>query len=212
MKIRRTLTVRTTVRRTVRVTGTVRSHFAVTPQVSAGPTYQSITLPAHTTRRIIRTADGAGGAEMLHVEPQTPEREWDVFICHATEDKDSVVRELAHELDDLGVVPWLDETVMRMGDSIRQRIDHGLAHSRFGIVVLSHAFFAKKKKWTQLELDALVALEASGRQRILPIWHGLSTEEILTYSPILAGRLAARTSEASIRAIAEEISEIVRSS
>ncbi|MBK7977148.1 MAG: hypothetical protein IPK07_29080 [Deltaproteobacteria bacterium] len=72
--------------------------------------------------------------------------------------------------------------------------------SRFGIVVLSHAFFAKK--WPQLELDGLAALEVAGRQRILPIWHGLSSAEVLTYSPTLAGKVAARTSD-SIREIAE---------
>lgn len=210
MRIRYRIQTKVTVRREIRyrATYTVRPTYTPVPQL--GPVAQ-LSLPPRTTARVIRTADGVRGAEMLRVEPPSEELDWDVFICHASEDKEAVVLGLVTELRNRGINPWVDETVMRIGDSIRQRIDHGLAHSRFGIVVLSPAFFATKKKWTRLELDALVALETSGRQRILPIWHGLSTDEILSYSPLLAGKVAARTSEATIREIAEEIAEVIRS-
>jgi TIR domain-containing protein len=60
---------------------------------------------------------------------------------------------------------WYDEFELRIGDSLRRKIDQGLSRSRFGLVVVSHAFFAKN--WPQYELDGLVALEMAGRQRIL---------------------------------------------
>ena len=73
----------------------------------------------------------------------SPSREYDVFISHATEDKDSVVRPLAHALRDGGLSVWYDEFELRIGDSLRRKIDTGLAKSRFGVVVLSRSFFGK---------------------------------------------------------------------
>lgn len=72
-----------------------------------------------------------------------------------------------------------------VGDSLREAIDRGLANSRFGIVVLSSAFF--RKRWTQRELNGLVAREMhEGRELVLPIWHGVNHAEIIEHSPPLA--------------------------
>lgn len=201
---------------TVRTTVSVRSQYRTQPTYQALPMRAAVgavgtSVPQVSTRtvttRVLRSPGGAG-QEMLYADPPSVEREWDVFISHASEDKASVVSELAADLTSLGLRVWFDATELRIGDSLRQRIDHGLAHSRFGIVVLSHAFFAKR--WPQLELDGLVALEVAGKQKILPIWHGISAEQMHTYSPTLAGKVAALTSEASVRAIAEEIAQVVR--
>ncbi len=210
IRIERKITIRTQVR--VQARYAVRSTYRSAPPSwsSIGSGTGSTTAPSRTrtlTTRVLTSPSGAG-PELLYVDPPTAEREWDVFISHASEDKESIVRELASELTRLGLKPWLDEAELKIGDSLRRRIDHGLAHSRFGVVVLSHAFF--KKPWPKVELDGLAALEVAGRQRILPIWHGLSAEEILTYSPTLAGKVAARTSLATIRQIAEEIAAVVR--
>lgn len=62
---------------------------------------------------------------------------FDVFISHASEDKDSIVRSLATELTNQGLKVWYDEFTLRIGDSLRQKIDKGLAKSRVGLVVLS---------------------------------------------------------------------------
>lgn len=94
-------------------------------------------------------------------------REYDVFISHASEDKDAVVRPLANALRNGGLRVWFDEFELRIGDSLRRKIDHGLATSRFGVVVLSHAFFGKG--WTNYELDGIVTRTVSGEQVILPI-------------------------------------------
>lgn len=120
-------------------------------------------------------------------------KQWDVFISHASEDKNSFVRPLADALRASGLSPWYDETTLTVGDSLRRKIDEGLAHSRYGIVVLSHSFFAKE--WPQQELDGLMAKEVVGAKVILPVWHGITYEEVRGYSPILAGRVAAKSSE-----------------
>lgn len=135
-------------------------------------------------------------------------REYDVFVSHASEDKDAVVRPLAHALSDGGLKVWYDEFELRIGDSLRRKIDAGLAKSRFGIVVLSRSFF--KKGWTNYELDGLVTRAVSGEQVLLPIWHEITKQELIDYSPSLADKVARSTGTHTIKEIAAEIIEVIR--
>ncbi|HKC62853.1 MAG TPA: toll/interleukin-1 receptor domain-containing protein, partial [Pyrinomonadaceae bacterium] len=114
--------------------------------------------------------------------------QYDAFISHAAEDKKDLVRPLAKRLRELGFSIWYDEFELKVGDSLRRSIDRGLANSRFGIVVLSIAFFSKN--WPQYELDGLVTKELSGGKVILPLWHKVSKDEVVSYSPSLADKLA----------------------
>jgi hypothetical protein len=137
------------------------------------------------------------------------DKEFDVFISHASEDKDAVVRALAQALDqDYSLRVWYDEFELRIGDSLRRKIDAGIARTRFGVVVLSHAFFAKN--WSQYELDGLVVREMSGgKQIILPLWHNISKDEIIAKSPSLADKVALQTATSTIDEIAEQIAAVV---
>ncbi len=134
-------------------------------------------------------------------------REYDVFISHASEDKDEIVRPLAHALQSKDLRVWYDEFELRIGDSLRRSIDKGLANSRFGLVVLSPAFL--DKGWTNYELDGIVTRSVSGEQVLLPIWHNLSKQEVMKYSPSLADKVARSTSNHTVVEIAAEIAEVV---
>jgi len=133
---------------------------------------------------------------------------WDVFISHAGEDKEAVAEPLATELRARGLKVWLDKTELRIGDSLRRKIDYGLAHSTFGLVILSKSFFAKG--WPQYELDGIIGLSVNGDQRMLPIWHEISRDEIARQSPSLVDKIARNTAINTIAEIADEISEVVR--
>lgn len=133
--------------------------------------------------------------------------EYDVFISHASEDKNDVVRPLANALVSRDVKVWLDEFELTIGDSLRRKIDKGLANSRFGIVVLSRDFI--NKGWTNYELDGIVTKAVSGEQIILPIWHNITKREVIDYSPSLADKLARNTATNTIDEIAEEIAELI---
>lgn len=124
---------------------------------------------------------------------------WDVFICHASEDKDEIARALANALYAKGLSVWYDEFSLRVGDSLRQSIDHGLLRSKFGIVILSPNFF--EKHWPQQELNGLATRELGGKKVILPVWHKVGFEEVRQYSPTLADRLAVSTSEGLDRVV-----------
>lgn len=115
---------------------------------------------------------------------------WDVFISHATEDKEAVARPLAKALEGSGLRVWFDEFTLVVGDKLRQKIDFGLANSRFGIAILSPHFF--KKKWPQAELDGLFSRENSELKVILPVWRDLTPEILQEFSPLMADRLAVK--------------------
>ncbi len=128
----------------------------------------------------------------------------DVFISHASEDKNDIAKPLTDALICAGVSVWYDEYEIRWGDSLLQVIDQGLANSRYGIVILSKPFFAKR--WPRRELDGLTALsDADGRNRVLPLWHNITHQEVALSSPTLAGHKALDTSKNSIDEIVRKL-------
>ena len=134
-------------------------------------------------------------------------KEYDVFISHASEDKDEVVRPLANALINEGLKVWYDEFELKIGDSLRRKIDKGLANSKFGIVVLSKDFI--KKGWTNYELDGIITKSVNGEQIILPIWHNITKKEVIDYSPSLADKVARNTSSYTVDEIATEIAQVI---
>lgn len=137
-------------------------------------------------------------------------RDYDVFISHASEDKDEVVRPLAMALKDKGLSVWYDEFELKIGDSLRRKIDIGLAKSNFGIVVISRDFI--KKGWTNYELDGLITRSISGEQQLLPVWHNITKKEVIDYSPSLADKVARNTAINTVEEIADEIAEVIQNS
>lgn len=133
--------------------------------------------------------------------------EHDIFISHAGEDKETVARPLAKALADRGWRVWLDELELTVGDSLSGRIDAALSKSRFGVVVLSPAFF--EKPWPQRELQGLAAREViAGSKVILPVWHEMDQAFLVKHSPVLADRLGALTSR-GIGHVADQICRAV---
>ncbi len=144
--------------------------------------------------------------------PQAPDMEqrafeWDVFVCHASEDKESFVQELVRELARQGIRVWYDEFTLAIGDSLRQTIDKGLSRSRYGITVLSKRFF--EKQWPQRELDGLVVRERDGKKVILPIWLDVDSEDVAKYSPMLADRVAAKARD-GIETVVRQLVDVIR--
>ena len=134
----------------------------------------------------------------------TSEFEWDVFISHATEDKETIVSELAHRLQQHELRVWYDDFTLKVGDSLRESIEKGLSNSRYGIVILSHAFF--KKDWPQRELSALLARDFRNQKVILPIWLDLGATDIKKYFPLLADIVACKAKDGMDKIISDLIS------
>lgn len=165
----------------------------------------------------IRQAPLATVPSLVHKNDYLPseteeayQKKFDVFISHASEDKEDVVRPLAQALRQVGLSVWYDEFELKIGDSLRRKIDKGLANSKFGIVVLSKDFI--KKGWTNYELDGIITKSVSGEQIVLPIWHNITKREVIDFSPSLADKLARNTSSYTVEEIANEIAEVIQNS
>lgn len=135
-------------------------------------------------------------------------KNWDVFISHASEDKDEFVRELAEHLIKLGVKVWYDEFTLKLGDSLIDSINYGLSQSNYGIIVISPDFLVKK--WTDIEYKSLLNKEEKGKKSILPIWHKVNAEEVKKFSLYLVDKFSLNTAKLSVEKIAIEICEIIR--
>lgn len=138
--------------------------------------------------------------------------EYDVFVSHAWEDKDSFVDEFVDELRNLGIKVWYDASEIKWGDSMRKRIDDGLRKSRFGVAVLSPNYIREGKYWTKAELDGLFQLDSIGGKILLPIWHNLTKKEVMEYSPIIASKLAMNTASMTPKEIADELKKLLTNS
>jgi hypothetical protein len=134
---------------------------------------------------------------------------YEVFISHASEDKDLFVRPLVDELDRLGITVFYDERAISAGDSLRQKIDEGLATAKYSVVVLSSLFFTKS--WAIGELNALINLQMQGKTFIIPVWHNITKEEVSQHSPLIADKLSLPTT-AGVASIAAKIFDVIRNS
>lgn len=146
--------------------------------------------------------------ETIHTYAEADE-EYDVFVSHAWEDKEGFVDEFVAELEKLGIKVWYDKQRIKWGDSMRARIDDGLKKSKFGIAVISPDYIADGKYWTKAELDGLFQLESVNGKMLLPIWHNITKQQVMNYSPIIASKLAMTTASMTAEEIAKEMQSLL---
>lgn len=109
--------------------------------------------------------------DLKHISSES----WDVYICHASEDKASVVEPLYQHLESVGIRCWYDRGEILWGDSIVGKMSEGLKCSRFMIVVVSPAFL--RKPWPMKEMNAALSQEIdSGMNKVLLLMVGSDKE------------------------------------
>lgn len=129
----------------------------------------------------------------------------DVFISHASRDKEEYILPLIHALSAKNVTYWLDAAEIRWGDSFVGKINEGLRTSRRLLVCLSENFL--KMRWPKLEMDSAFAQQAdSGETRVLPLILN-SQEDVLAAYPLLRS-LNFRLFEQGVESIAEDLAAL----
>jgi hypothetical protein len=127
------------------------------------------------------------------------------FISYASDDDRPFVKNMADTLMRFGLEVWWDGYEITIGDTIRGKINEGLRKCDFGVVVLSHAFFARR--WPPQELAALAIGLQTGR--LLPILRGITPGEVAVYDPLLAD-IRAESSTLGVNALAAMIVNKIR--
>ncbi len=112
------------------------------------------------------------------------------FISHDARDKDSIARPLATTLSNNLCRVWYDEFSLNVGDSLRASIENGLKKCRKCIIILTPNFLGNNR-WAKREYDSIFTREVvEETQLILPVWSGVTRDDIYQYSPVLADRVA----------------------
>lgn len=127
---------------------------------------------------------------------------WDVFLSHASEDKDEVALPLYHALKIRGVKVWMDSQEVKLGDKISQKINEALRLSKSGVVILSEDYF--RKGYPQKELQALLAKETPKGGYIMPVLHRIEQEDLALQVPLIADNFSVST-DIGIQGVAEKI-------
>lgn len=114
-----------------------------------------------------------------------------VFVSHASEDKEAIAAPLAINLRRKGINVWYDEFSLKAGESLMGSIEKGLAECDYGIVIISPSFLSKK--WTELELNGLFAKQVYSEKVIIPILHDITPDDLKRKKPILADLYSIRS-------------------
>jgi len=96
------------------------------------------------------------------------------------------VRPLAERLRSSLCPVWYDEFSLHPNASLRESIDAGLHDSKRCVVVLSPNFLTNPG-WGKGEFNAIINRHfAAGGKVLIPIWHGVTREEVADYSSLVA--------------------------
>lgn len=131
----------------------------------------------------------------------------DLFLCHAWDDRLGAAKELHDHLVALGVTVWFSEVEVTLGALLLREIDKGLRISRIGMVLVTPSMFKSLNLGgiADKELSALLATD-----RVIPITHGTTFDELRDVSPLLAARSGLSTEGQSLEDVAAKIADTVR--
>jgi len=130
---------------------------------------------------------------------------YDVFISYATEDE-AYAKELADSLQWLGLSVWFAPVALEIGGKLLDSINAGLMASKYGLLLLSPTYVAKK--WTSYELDVLHRQQIEQGKKLLPIWHDIEKAQLDEWNPGLSGIVALRSTEGASN-IANKIAKVI---
>lgn len=130
----------------------------------------------------------------------------DVFLCHAWDDRLGAAKELHDLLESLNVSVWFSEKDAGLGTPLLRAIDKGLANSKVGIVLVTTALLRSlpAESIADKELSALLA-----RERLVPVVHETTYEDLREVSPLLASRTGLSTAEDPIEVVAAKLADLV---
>lgn len=112
------------------------------------------------------------------------QKQYDVFISHASRDKSDYVESLYMTLRRLGINIFYDTESISWGDNWKQAILNGTSVSEFAIIVISENFFGRE--WTERELyEFLQRQNERGQKIVLPLLHNITRDQLKEHYPEL---------------------------
>lgn len=174
--------------------------------------YIDADIPASHVEGLVMLGNELGIAAVVRGRPyaaaRTAEERPVAFISYDSRDRDDIAKPLALRLSAYGCPVWFDEFSLRVGDSLRESIERGMRDCQKCVLIVSPHFVANAG-WTKTEFNAIFTREIHERRHlILPVWAGVTPEDVYNYSATLVGRYAIswdRGLEDVVRAIRKAI-------
>ena len=129
------------------------------------------------------------------------QKKYHLFVTYASEDRD-YVNKLGGAFEGRGLNVWYDQTEIKVGDVVIDKINDGLSNSSYGVLVLSEHFF--KKEWPQYEKKTLMYQYIEDKKLLFPMWHKIDKEGIKKHDPHLAGIFSLK-SDLPLRTIVSKV-------
>jgi hypothetical protein len=105
-----------------------------------------------------------------------------------------------------GVSVWFSENDLGLGVPMMRAIDKGLVNSRVGIVLVTPNMLGRLRAESVAEQELSALLR---RERLVPVVHGTTYEELEKVSLLLASRAGLSTAEESMEEVAAKLAELV---
>lgn len=96
--------------------------------------------------------------------------DFEVFISHASEDKEGIARPIFQACERAGIKAFLDEEHIAWGTSFTEKINTALGAARTVLAVVSSA--SVSKDWPIQEMNSALALEVEGEKNVLVLMVG----------------------------------------
>ena len=142
-----------------------------------------LTLRTHGSPAFVRELEKRLGVEAGSIETKSKQATNDVprvYLAHASEDHDTLAKPLAQALMANGIEVWFDEWEIRTGDSLRRKMEEGLANITHFVVLLTPN--SLHKPWVETEIDVGFIRAVGGESRFMGIRAGVGVNEL---SPFL---------------------------
>ncbi|XP_062509706.1 2' cyclic ADP-D-ribose synthase AbTIR-like isoform X2 [Corticium candelabrum] len=112
---------------------------------------------------------------------------YDVFLCHAGQDKEGFARPLNNKLEEYGIVSFLDAVALKVGREAQKEIAAAIIRSPLFVVILSHEF--KGKPYPEAEVNA--AFEFGSRyKKIIPVFYKITADDCNSSTVTILDKLA----------------------
>ncbi len=112
------------------------------------------------------------------------------FISHDSRDKDDIARPIVQGLTKLVCPVWFDEYSLNVGDSLRESIEKGIKEAKKCVLIITPNFI-ENSGWTKSEFNSVFTKDILLKSRsILPVWYGVTKEQVYEYSPTLLDTVA----------------------
>lgn len=156
-----------------------------------GGDFNMVYQPTRSERELLKSV-------RQHVAADPVEREYDIFLCHAT--ADPYARTLRYALEELGAKVWFDESCLELGENFVLAIDRGIARSRIGVILVTPTVITGRP-WVEKEFSALL----DDKEKVIPILHEVTWTELRKYSRLLHLRNGLSTANRTVEEIAKLI-------